>query len=156
MIDADQLRRRHERCGCLLRVRSATDGASSTFTYRQCRLSITGLVLAIECDKCRAFVGDSGKRPDLMLLRVRGGEFEWLVAEVKAVMDSDALQQVQAGIDIAGTSELFGPAELGATVGLFAFRKANRTADTDRLRGGLRMVSKPVESLVRRCGAAPI
>lgn len=156
MIDADRLRRRHEQCGCLLRARSAAGGAPSTFTYRQCRLSIRGLVLAIECDECQAFVGDSGKRPDLMLLRSRDGELEWLVTEVKTVMDNDALEQVQAGIDIAGASALFGPAEVGATVGLFAFRKANRTADMDRLRGGLRMVNKPVTSLVKRCGAAPI
>lgn len=156
MIDADQLRRRHERCGCLLRVRSATGDAPSILTYRQCRLSIRGLVLAIKCDECQAFAGDPGKRPDLMLLRSRDGELEWLVTEVKTVMDSNALEQVQAGIDIAGASALFGPAEVGATVGLFAFRKANRTADMDRLRGGLRMESKPVTSLVRRCGAVPI
>jgi len=156
VIDADRLRRRHERCGCLLRVRSATVDAPSTLTYRQCRLSISGLVLAIECDECRAFDANSGKRPDLMLLRVRDGELEWLVTEVKTVMDSDALEQVQAGIDVAATSTMFGPAEAGAMAGLFAFRKANRTADMDRLRGGLRMESKPVTSLVKRCGAAPI
>lgn len=155
MIDVNRLRRRHERCGCLLRVGPAASDASPTFTYRRCRLSITGLVLAIECDVCQAFVGDSRKRPDLMLLRVRDGELEWLVTEVKSVMDGDALEQVQAGIDIAGSSTMFGPAQVGATVGLFAFRKANRTADMDRLRGGLKMVNKPVTSLVKRCGAAP-
>ena len=91
-----------------------------------------------------------------MLLRTRDGGLEWLVTEVKAVMDSDALKQVQAGVDVAGTSVMFGPAEVGTTVGLFAFRKANRTADLDRLRGGLRMASKPVPALVKRCGTATI
>ncbi len=91
-----------------------------------------------------------------MLLRTRDGELEWLVTEVKAVMDSDALKQVQAGVDVAGTSVMFGPAEASTTVGLFAFRKANRTADLDRLRGGLRTAGKPVPVLVKRCGTATI
>ena len=113
-------------------------------------------MLAIECDKCEAFAAASGTRPDLMVLRTRDGEFEWLVTEVKTVMDSDALRQVQAGVDIAGTSVMFGPAEVGAIVGLFAFRKANRTADMDRLRGGLRIANEPVLSLVKRCGAGTV
>ena len=78
------------------------------------------------------------------------------MTEVKTVMDSDAREQVQAGIDIAGASAMFGPAEVGEAVGLFAFRRANRTADMDRLRGGLAMRGKPVPALVKRCGAATI
>ena len=91
-----------------------------------------------------------------MVLRTRDGEFEWLVTEVKTVMDGDALGQVQAGIDIAGTSVMFGPAEVGAIAGLLAFRKANRTADMDRLRGGLSVAGKPVRAVVKRCGAGAI
>lgn len=156
MIDVDRLRRRHERCRCLLGIRPAADGSRADFTYQQCRLSIAGPLLAVECDKCEAFADDAGKRPDLLLLRVRSGALEWLVTEVKTVMDSDAREQVQAGIDIAAASALFGPAEVGEAVGLFAFRRANRTADMDRLRGGLAMRGKPVPALVKRCGAATI
>ena len=153
MIDLDRLRSRHEEYACLPAVRPAAEGGAALFTHQRCRLRILGLRLVIDCDKCRAFDTETDRRPDLLVLRTRRGAHEWLVTEIKNVMDSTAGPQVQAGINVVARSPMFAEASDVDMAGLFAFRKANRTADTNRLRGALTFAGRPIAASVARCGS---
>ncbi|MXZ85422.1 MAG: hypothetical protein F4Z02_07205 [Acidimicrobiia bacterium] len=105
----------------------------------------------IECDKCSAF-GPSDPKPDLVILRkVRNG-YEWLVVEIKNVMDKGAIPQVQAGIDKITGDGMFSPLSSAKLAALFANKKANRTANVDVLRRSLRFQGRLVPSRVERCG----
>ena len=116
-----------------------------------CRLLILGLRLMIECDECSAF-GPSEPKPDLLILRKTCKGYEWLVVEIKTVMDTGAIPQVQAGIDKITGDRMFSPLSSAKIAALFANKKANRTANVDVLRRSLKFQGRPVPSRVERCG----
>lgn len=105
----------------------------------------------IECDRCAAFNTDDSK-PDLLILRWTRGGYEWLVVEIKSIMDSGAIQQVQSGIDKIATSSHFSPLRSANCVGLFANKKANRTSNVEALRKSLHSRDRRVPARVERCG----
>ncbi len=68
-----------------------------------CQLQILGLCVIITCDKCSAF-GLNNPKPDLLILRKTCNGYEWLVVEIKNVLNAGAIRQVQAGINTIANS----------------------------------------------------
>ena len=149
------IREQHDMCDCIVHDYGEQLRPSVTINRFGCRLTVAGLRLVIECDRCRAFSADESK-PDLLLLRELDHAYEWIVVEIKQVMDTDAKRQVQAGIDKLGSDEMFEMPLSARFGGLFAYRKANRTANTDALRRSLRFGGKAVPAQVKRCGTDTI
>lgn len=151
MTDLEAVPHLHADCGCIWRTASADVSEPVTPNYKGCRLVVLGLRLVIECDHCTAFSSDSSK-PDLLILRQTRGGYEWLVAEIKSVMDRGASQQVQSGIDKITTSPLFSPLRSANCIGLFANKKANRTSNVDALRKSLKSQGNRIPARIERCG----
>ncbi len=151
MTNFQAIQRLHADCGCVARTASAEFDEPVTVTYMGCRLLVLGLRLVIECDECSAF-GSSDPKPDLLILRKARNGYEWLVVEIKTVMDRDAIRQVQSGIDKIADSRMFSPFSSTKFAALFANKKANRTANVDVLRKSLKFQGRPVPSRVERCG----
>ncbi len=151
MTDLEAISRLHANCGCIERVASVDVNESITLNYKGCRLVILGLRLVIECDNCTAF-GSEDSKPDLFILRETRSGYEWLVVEIKSVMDRGAGQQVQSGIDKITTSPMFAPLRSAKCEGLFANMKANRTSNVDALRKSLKSQGRRIPARVERCG----
>ena len=105
----------------------------------------------IECDNCTAFDSRDSK-PDLLILRQTRVGYEWLVVEIKSVIDRGASQQIQSGIDKVATSPMFSPLRSASCMGLFANKKANRTSNVDALRKSLKSQGRRIPARVERCG----
>lgn len=151
MTDLEAVSRLHADCGCIWRSASAAVDEPVILNYDGCRLVVLGLRLVIECDSCTAF-GSGDSKPDLLILRqVRGG-YEWLVVEIKSVMDRGAGPQVQSGIDTIASSPMFSPFRSANCIGLFANKKANRTANVDALRRSLKRQGRRIPARIERCG----
>ena len=142
----------HATCGRIVRDANARPSEAVQLSYRGCRLSVRGALLAIECDRCTAF-GPSDSKPDLLILRRIEGGLEWLVVEIKQVMDSGARKQMQAGINRLHDSAMFVPTRGASLAGLFASKKANRTADVEALRRPFTRGARRIEARVVRCGS---
>lgn len=117
---------------------------------------VRGFKLAIDCDRCTAFISSETKSPDLLVLRELNDRTEWLVTEIKAQMDSKARDQIEAGLQIIASHHLFSGYEVDTMKGLLAFTRANRTADLTRLRRPLRIAGKQVPIKDHRCGNHPV
>lgn len=156
MTEADSIRDAHRDCGCLSvdRLERASHG-SHHFRHDGCQLNIRGLRLAIACDSCSAF-GPNDTRPDLLVLRETGGSCEWIVIEIQRTMDRAAISQVQAGLTRLAEDSLFAGARKCKRRVLFAFKRAVRTQDVQRLRKPIRSRGKPVSVEIKRCGSLPI
>jgi len=142
----------HTACECIVRVANAPASEAIQLSHKGCQLTIRGALLAIDCDRCSAF-GPSDTKPDLLVLRRTESGLEWLVVEIKQVMDSGARQQVRAGIDRLYDSAMFEPTRDASCGGLFASKKANRTADVDALRKPFARGGRRIEARVVRCGS---
>ena len=139
----------HTRCSCMFR--RTVDGAVSKHS---CRLKIDGLQIAMDCDDCRAF-GKESTKPDIIGVQRcdSPNDNRWLVVEIKGVMDNDAREQVEAGLQKIAQHDLFRVDIKRARV-CFAFtqRDLRRTADRSRLRKPLKFRGTSVPVLVTRCG----
>lgn len=142
----------HANCGCLHRTSSANSDEPALVTHDDCRLLILGLCLVISCDKCSAF-GSSDSKPDLLILRKVQGCYEWLVVEVKAVMNKDAIRQDQAGIYRITNCQMFSPLGSAKITVLYANKKANRTANVGVLRRKIEFRGRNVSPRLVRCGS---
>lgn len=151
MTDLEEVSRLHADCGCIWRTASAAVDEPVILNYDGCRLVVLGLRLVIECDNCKAFDSEDSK-PDLLILRQVCDGYEWLVVEIKAVMDRGAGLQVQSGIDTISTSPMFSPFSSARCIGLFANKKANRTSNVDALRRSLKHQGRRIPARIERCG----
>lgn len=142
------LQNRHAPCGCL-----TGNSANGIIRKHGCRLTIDGLRVATDCDRCAAF-GEDEKRPDIIAIQCcdSNDDYRWLVIEIKGVMDTDARKQAQAGLNAIGGDELFGLSVKRARV-CFAFktRDLRRAADRQQLRKPFKWGESTVPVLVRRC-----
>ena len=152
MSEKDDIVNLHAECNCIVRAADVEASQAVQLSHDKCQLAIQGALLAIDCDRCSAF-GPSDIKPDLLVLRHTEAGLEWLVVEIKQVMDSGARRQVQAGIDQLYSDEMFVPARAAACTGLFASKKANRTADVNALRRPFSRGARRIEARVVRCGS---
>ena len=152
MIDAQSIRDAHHECGCFARDRlDAADDEACAMSHHGCRLSIRGLRLVIDCDKCRAY-GYNDERPDLLVLRERDGACEWIVIEIQRTMDRAARRQVEAGLRTLAENSLFAVYQNCRLHALFASTRGVRTQDVQRLRLPLRSRGQVIAPDVKRCG----
>lgn len=122
---------------------------------RGCRLNITGLRLAIDCDKCRAY-GSNDVRPDLRVLRERNGSCEWIVIEIQRTMDRAARPQVEAGLRALAENRRFADARNCKPYALFAHKRGVRAQEQERLRKPLRSRGQVVDISVKPCGEGTV
>ena len=155
MTPVGAIRELHRICDCIVHDYGEQPQLRVTINRFGCRLTVAGLRLVIECDRWEAFNADESK-PDLLLLRELDHVYEWIVVEIKQVMDTGARRQVQAGIDKLGSDQMFELPLSAQFGGLFAYRKANRAANTDALRRSLTHRGKLVPAQVKRCSTDTI
>lgn len=143
------LRDRHAQCECLI-----GDTMNGVVNKHGCRLTIHGLQIATDCDRCRAF-DDNTKKPDIVAIQRCGSsdDYRWLVVEIKGVMDTDARRQAESGLETIAKHGLFAVSIKRARV-CFAFKQRDlrRTADQQKLRKSFKWRGTTVPVLVRRCG----
>lgn len=143
------LRERHKGCDCLVEITG-----NGVITKHQCRLTVTGLQVAVDCDECRAF-GENAKKPDLIILQQfdSRNDSRWLIVEIKGVMKLDARDQTAAGLQAILKHDMFNIGVQKARV-CFAFRQRDlrQTADRDLLRRPFKLRGETVPVLVVRCG----
>ncbi len=144
MIDTKAISNRHARCGCILIHATGPSPSPAAVEHSECRLQVDGLLLAIDCDRCKAFL-NTEKRPDLLVLREVNEEAQWLVIEIKSTERRKAIDQLEAGLRSLASSALFLEPEHRRPRAVLA-TKRQRTADLDWLR-------KPVNTT---WGAVPV
>lgn len=150
MIDAAEIQKRHERCGCVTVAVEESSSIPTVLVHQNCRLEIDGLRLAIDCDRCHAFAKDQ-KRPDLMVLQEVNSKSHWLVIEIKETIRLGARLQLEAGLEVLAAHRMFAspqPCGLGA---ILAYERP-RMADWVRLREPLCVQDRSVPMRVVQCG----
>ena len=150
MIDTTAIRNRHVQCDCILIHVEESSPSPTVLDHQDCRLRISGLCFAIDCDNCNAFPKDQ-RRPDLVVLREVDDAAQWLVVEIKSTMRMYARQQVEAGLKTLANDPLFSELADRGPLAILAFTRL-RTAGLDRLRQPLRIQGRPVPIRVVRCG----
>lgn len=120
----------HADCECTIESQPNITG-TSLLSKDTCDVSIENLIIAIDCDRCKAFT-ENDTRPDVVAIRRCHDDDEWLVLEMKSTMRIHAAQQVKAGLSRLGNDPLF-VLQL-QTVQIFFVIKNRRKADNTIMR----------------------
>ena len=93
-----------------------------------CEVTVEGLVIALDCDECRAFT-ETDTRPDIISVRKCNGRYEWLIIEMKSTMRSRAADQVKAALERLGRDRMF-QLDLDDAHVIFVIRNRRRSDNT--------------------------
>ena len=102
---------------------------ASTISKDGCDIAIEGLIMALDCDACRAF-SDTDIRPDVISIRMYHGDYAWLVIEMKKIMREHAAEQARAALRKLGREDGMFPIRLSKLDVVFVVkisRKSNNT-----------------------------
>ncbi len=106
MINTKTISNQHARCGCIMIRVTGPSSSPTAVEHSDCSLQVNGLLLAIDCNVCKAF-HERRKRPDLLVLREVNHKAQWLVIEIKSTARMKAIQQLNAGLNSLANSSLF-------------------------------------------------
>lgn len=93
----------HENCGCVTTEDRHTRDPGPTYS---CTVSIENQVVAIDCDKCRAFT-ENDRRPDIICIQRCDQELGWVIVEMKSTMREHAARQAKAALRRLGRDPMF-------------------------------------------------
>ena len=150
MIDSRVIRNGHVRCGCILIHETGPSMSPAAVEHPDCRLQVHGLLLAIDCDRCKAFPKNQ-KRPDRLVLREVNKERQWIVIEIKRAERKKAIQQLKAGLETLSGSLMFSGLVHCRPLAVLACARL-RTAELDWLRKPLSTAWGPILVKVVECG----
>ena len=154
MIDATAIRNRHVQCDCVSIYVENPSSSPTVLDHQDCRVQISGLRFAIDCDRCHAFPKDQ-QRPDLVVLRELNDEAQWVVIEIKTTMRMYARKQVEAGLETVAADPRFSGLANCKRLAVLAFVRP-RTAGLDQLRQPLRIGGRSVPIRVVQCGGSTV
>lgn len=120
----------HAGCNCQIAFWSDTNSATS-LSKDNCEVYVENLVIAIDCDLCRAFT-ENDTRPDVIAIRQCQEEDEWLILEMKGKMRARAAEQARAALSRLGKDPMF--VSQMQTAHVYFVIKKRRRADNTILR----------------------
>ena len=134
MINIDEICQAHRDCRCIETGSVVEAGSDLRRIVKDgCSLHFLGLQLAIDCDKCIAFAGET--RPDLIVLQKHSDSNRWLIVEIKTSFHSRSVLQMRSAIEILDIKRYyFDLHDQTAIEIVFAQIKRLREADIQRYR----------------------